>query len=461
MLEKKIEELERKLERQRRPSPALAAGPDLDFNDPYITIPSTINLNPAIPKKHVNPDVYLRSKAKAQAKRRKSHRSHLRTVSIVMTIVLFIAGPSVILFPRVYQQISARQQEATIVAWRESLDDSRSFIINRWEEERDALWDAIADLPIASNGSVYVADTGHIFIGHADIAFGASGTPAINSSGYLTLGGVPVGTNGYITVANLSVSHNGSLNISSNGSASFDNITVGICGGLHIGNYPLNNLTMQDLDNSHFDMNFLFNFDPVNDDPMYWLHSEMVDYNHELFISGQAGLISLEATEDVDFSVVENAGFPDEMLAYLTMPTIDTSLPIFAGSSHGNMLRGAAHLTQSSLPVGGINTNSVITAHRGLSRARMFRDIPQLQIGDEIIITNFYQTLVYRVICPLEIIDPTTVHSVNEHNFVISPYNIASVRIVPGRDLITLFTCEPYRINTHRLLVIAERCLDS
>jgi len=458
MLEKKIEELERKLNRHKKLNPAMAAGTNHEFNDPYISIPGL-----AGPKKqHVNPDIYYRSRAKAQAKRRKAHRSSLRTVFVCMALLLAVAGPGIILFPRVYQQISARQQEAAIVEWRERLDEYRSFIVNRWENERDAFWDAVADLPIAYNGNIYVADTGHIFIDHAShVAFGASGTPAVNSNGYLTLGGVPVGSNGYITVGNLSVGNNGSLNISNNGSASFANLTVAECGNLYIGNYSLSELAIQNLSSSDFNLNFLFNFDPVNDDPMSWLNTEMVDYNYELFEAEQAGLISLESTEEVDFSVIENAGFTDEMLGYLTIPSIGLSLPILAGSSHGNMLRGAAHLTQSSLPVGGINTNTVITAHRGLSRARMFRDIPQLEIGDEIRITNFYQTLVYRVISPIDVVDSDSVFSVSEHNFVINPDDIASVKIVPGRDLVTLFTCEPYRINSHRLLVIAERCPNS
>jgi len=363
--------------------------------------------------------------------------------------------------------MSARQAESTINDWRERLDDYRGFIVQRWEAETEAFWDAVSDLPIAYNGDVYIADTGHILLAHAEhIAFGAGGTPAINQSGYLTLGGTPVASNGYITVGNLSVSHGGALNISAAGSASVANLSLGSSGGLYIGNYPLMEIAIQApggpvLDLADFNLNFIFNFDPANDDPMHWLYTEMVEYNCELYESEQRGLVSLESTEEVDFSVMENGGFTDEMLAYITIEAINVSLPIFAGSSHGNMLRGAAHLTQSSLPVGGENTNAVITAHRGLHRARMFRDIHSLQVGDEIRITNFYETLVYRVISPLGLIDPATVYSVGEHNFVIDPDDINSVKIVPGRDLVTLFSCEPYRVNTHRILVIAERCTRS
>ncbi|MCL2404955.1 MAG: class C sortase, partial [Defluviitaleaceae bacterium] len=377
-------------------------------------------------------------------------------------LLIFVGGATVLFYPRVQQQLHTRYAQSIIDDWRESLPESAEFIVQRWEAQSEALWEAVADLPIATNGNVYVAESGHIFLDHAeDIAFGASATPALDYNGYLTLGGMPVADNGVITIGNLSVSHNGSLNISTHGSASVANLVLSESGGLYIGNYNITQIAMAGINYEDFDLNFIFNFDPITDDPMHWLYTEMVDYNHELYEDNQAGLVSLESTEEVDFSVVENAGFSDEMLGYITIESINVSLPIFAGSSHGHMLRGAAHLTQSSLPVGGINTNAVITAHRGLSRARMFRNIDDLRIGDEIRITNFYETLIYRVISPINIIDPTLVYSVSEHNFVIHPDDINSVKIVPGLDLITLFSCEPYRINTHRILVIAERCLDS
>jgi len=461
MLELKIEQLERQLaqqkERNASRSPAYA-GPNHDFNDPYIAIPASNN---GAKSRHVNP-AHIQNRAKAQAKRRKVHHNYMQKVSVVVALLILMAGVGLIFYPRVQQEISTRQQMAAINDWRGRLDEYREFIVHRWEAERDAFWEAVVELPIANNGDIQVADSGHIIIGHAaHVAFGAGGTPALDNSGYLTLSGIPVSDNGYITIGNLSVSHGGSLNISTNGSVSIGNLSLSTNGDLYVGSYYIGDIAIQDLDYSNFDLNFIFNFNPINDDPMNWLYNEMVDYNYELYETDQAGLISLESTEEVDFSVVENGGFSDEMLGYITIEAMDISLPIFAGSSHGNMLRGAAHLTQSSLPVGGENTNSVITAHRGLSRARMFRQLHVLEVGDEIRITNFYQTLVYRVISPIDIIDPNLVYSISQHNFVIEPDDIDSVKIVPGRDLITLFSCEPYRINTHRILVIAERCLES
>jgi len=460
MLEKKIEELERQLAKQkaRNNAYALASGPNHEFNDPYINIPVSYNTAPK--KHHINPATLER--ARARAKRRKAQQNHMHKVSSVIAVLLLVVGVSVFFYPRVQQQLHTRYAHNVIENWRAEIDESADFIRQRWSNEVETFTEALFDIPIATNGNIYVAETGHIFLEHAShVAFGAGGTPALDQNGYLTLSGVPIAENGVITLANISVSHNGSLNISTSGSATIENLTLTENGILYIGNYPIFDIALAGISYEDFDLNFIFNFDPVTDDPMNWLNSEMEEYNHELYEDNQSGLTSLEATEEVDFSVVENAGFSDEMLGYITIDSINVHLPIFAGSSYSHMNRGAAHLTQSSLPVGGINTNAVITAHRGLSRARMFRHIDSLQVGDEIRITNFYQTLVYRVISPIGIIDPDNVYSVSEHNFVISDHDRDSVMIIPGRDLITLFSCEPYRINTHRILVIAERCQES
>jgi len=151
-------------------------------------------------------------------------------------------------------------------------------------------------------------------------------------------------------------------------------------------------------------------------------------------------LTSLTALEVVEFSLV-TFGFEEEMIGYISIPRMNVDLPIFLGASDANMNRGAAHLTQTSLPVGGVNTNSVISAHRGMATAAMFRDVELLQLGDEIFITNFYQTLVYQVV----------------ETRIIFPNEINEILIQSGRDLVTLVTCHPFRHNFQRFLVFAER----
>jgi sortase A len=176
------------------------------------------------------------------------------------------------------------------------------------------------------------------------------------------------------------------------------------------------------------------------DGTLYWLHQLIVGYNEQLYESGQKNFTDPFSYSQVDFSL-RQFGFEEEMIGYLEIPRINISLPIFLGANNENMRRGAAHLTQTSLPVGGINTNSVIAAHRGMSIAEMFRNIEEIQVGDEIIITNFYQTLIYRVV---------------ETRIILSTQADA-VLIQKDRDLVTLITCHPYRRNYQRYLVFAER----
>jgi len=176
------------------------------------------------------------------------------------------------------------------------------------------------------------------------------------------------------------------------------------------------------------------------EDPWGWLYDLMARYNRELYESGQVGLVDAFSYQQVDFSLVQ-FGFDEEMIGYLSVSRMDIELPIYLGASKENMAKGAAHLTQTSLPIGGVNTNAVIAAHRGMSTAAMFRDIEALQIGDAVTITNFRETLYYQVV-EIKVINPT---------------DIEEILIQPGRDLVTLITCHPYRHNYQRYLVYCER----
>ena len=169
------------------------------------------------------------------------------------------------------------------------------------------------------------------------------------------------------------------------------------------------------------------------------LRAEIQAYNAQLYESGQARFVDPFSYQQVDFSL-RAFGFEEEMIGYVSIARMDVKLPIFLGASEANLARGVAHLTQTSLPVGGVNTNAVIAGHRGMRSAAMFRDIERLVPGDEILIVNFYETLRYRVV----------------ETRVILPTQVGEVLIQSGRDLLTLITCHPYRFNHQRYLVIAE-----
>ena len=171
-----------------------------------------------------------------------------------------------------------------------------------------------------------------------------------------------------------------------------------------------------------------------------WLYQEMVAYNENLYVTGQQDLVDPFSYQQIDFDLTQ-FGFDENMIGYLTIPAIDVNLPVYLGANTDNLAKGAVHLTQTSLPVGGENTNSVIAAHRGFVSAKMFRDIHKLQLDDTVTFSNFRETLSYTV----------------DEIKIISPTDINEVLIQPGRDLLTLITCNPYGHNYERYVVYAER----
>ena len=135
-----------------------------------------------------------------------------------------------------------------------------------------------------------------------------------------------------------------------------------------------------------------------------------------------------------------------DIIGYLTIPAIDLELPVFLGTSHHNLNRGLAHLTHSSFPVGGDNTHAVIAGHRRLHHARVFRDIELLELGDEVRLTNFYQTLIYTVV------ETRTIGNGQTYALEIQSY----------RDLLTLVTQVSRGVgrSDYRYIVTAERVVD-
>lgn len=133
--------------------------------------------------------------------------------------------------------------------------------------------------------------------------------------------------------------------------------------------------------------------------------------------------------------------FNDGMMGYLNIEKIGVSLPIYHGINEGVIQGNIGHLPGTSLPIGGKSSHAVLTTHSGLAFARLFTDLNKLKIGDEFVLSILGKNMYYRVI---------KIETVN-------PKNIKSLKVYEGKDYITLFTCTPYGINTHRLLVRGER----
>lgn len=129
------------------------------------------------------------------------------------------------------------------------------------------------------------------------------------------------------------------------------------------------------------------------------------------------------------------------LMGRVRIPSIDVDLPIYHGTSETVLSRGVGHLQGTSLPVGGIGTHTVLTAHRGLAQSRLFTDLDQLNNGDTFTVEVFGEVLTYKV----------------AKKEVVQPEENQSLRAVAQKDIATLVTCTPLGINSHRILVTGER----
>ena len=127
----------------------------------------------------------------------------------------------------------------------------------------------------------------------------------------------------------------------------------------------------------------------------------------------------------------------NEMIGYLKIDRIGVELPIYHSTSHEVLNKGVGHLEGSSLPVGGENTHCVLSAHRGLPTSKLFTDLDRVEKNDTFQIIVLDQVLTYQV----------------DFIKIIEPNDTTDLQIIEGGDYCTLFTCTPYGINTHRLLV--------
>jgi len=131
----------------------------------------------------------------------------------------------------------------------------------------------------------------------------------------------------------------------------------------------------------------------------------------------------------------------DGVMAYVDIPKIGQRLPVYHGASGEVLDKGVGHLSGTSLPVGGKPSHCVLSGHRGLPSKKLFTDLDQLERGDLVNVHVVGHDLSYKV-------DTIT---------VVKPEQVDSLAIQPGKDLLTLVTCTPYAVNTHRLLVTGHR----
>lgn len=129
------------------------------------------------------------------------------------------------------------------------------------------------------------------------------------------------------------------------------------------------------------------------------------------------------------------------IIGYISIPVIQVEIPIYHGTSEEVLNIAAGHLQGSSLPVGGEGTHSVISAHRGLPSAKLFTDLDKLVKGDIFTINVLGNVYTYEI----------------DEIHIVLPHEMEKLSIVPGEDIVTLMTCTPYGVNTHRLLLRSHR----
>ncbi len=162
-------------------------------------------------------------------------------------------------------------------------------------------------------------------------------------------------------------------------------------------------------------------------------------YNKTLLEKGDGRFNMTDEEREVYNSLLDLDG--SGIIGYIEIPKINVSLPVYHGTDEGILQIAVGHIEGSSLPIGGKGTHCVVSGHRGLPSAKLFTDLDQLQEGDIAQITVLDETLTYEV----------------DQIRIVLPDELEDLAIDPDKDLLTMVTCTPYGINSHRMLVRAHR----
>lgn len=165
---------------------------------------------------------------------------------------------------------------------------------------------------------------------------------------------------------------------------------------------------------------------------------------HGLIVDPFSNTPGGEATEldEAALEYIDQLSFDDRgVMSRLRIPKIDVDLPVYHGATDEILRKGVGHLYGSSMPVGGGGSHPVLTGHSGLPESELFTDLFDLQLGDTFQVDTVGRTMTYQVF-NIDTVEPT---------------DISDLGVVEGRDLVTLVTCTPIGVNSHRLIVQAER----
>ena len=171
------------------------------------------------------------------------------------------------------------------------------------------------------------------------------------------------------------------------------------------------------------------------------IYRQAYEYNKSLTDNSMADAFTYPTKEESEtYKNILNIN-GNGVMGYISIPKINVRIPIYHGTSAKTLERGVGHLEGSSLPIGGLGNHTILSAHRGLPSSKLFTDLDQLRVGDQFFIYVLNETLAYQV----------------DQIKVIKPSELDSFVKDKDKDYITLVTCTPYGVNTHRLLVRGTR----
>ena len=212
--------------------------------------------------------------------------------------------------------------------------------------------------------------------------------------------------------------------------------------GLSILNYPFLSQWVNRRSESQAVESYEKQIDVLEEEKKRAIKQEAEAYNKEL-LEKQTGVsdgFSVKSKRDDRYERILNLS-GDGIMGVLRIPKIQVHLPVYHGTSAKVLEEGVGHLYGSSFPTGGEGTHSVFSSHRGLPSKTLFTDLDQMQEGDLFFLDILGEEMAYRV----------------EEILTVEPEETEALEIMPGKDYVTLVTCTPYGINSHRLLVRGER----
>ena len=176
----------------------------------------------------------------------------------------------------------------------------------------------------------------------------------------------------------------------------------------------------------------------MDDEKYQEIWSAAWEYNQSLLDRPNSYLLSEEQRENYN-ALLDIGG--NGVMGYIEIPKLDVVLPLYHGTEEGILQVAIGHLDWTSLPVGGESSHCVVSGHRGLPSARLFTDLDKMEVGDTFLLRVLDEVLTYEV----------------DQIRIVEPQETDDLLIVEGEDLVTLVTCTPYGINTHRMLVRGHR----